>query len=397
MPPSRRRLPAVQRPSPTRRPRVAGLRKPSPVPRSTVSDEAGRGVGGTEPASKESRSARPEAGPGSPSESPKPSDPTEERSAEEGGVTDSAEPPESPDPAESSKRSGEDTETAEDGKAAESAEDSPADGAEDVVAPETAAKARSAPAKVGRPSPRPKRRDRGVSRPMKPEQVELADADEERSDAAEAGVAGGAAEGGRERRAGYPVLAALVAATLVLSGLAVFFKLRHSEATELTSNAALVDVATTAEVKQAMSDAAERLFSIDYNDMAKTERAAEQLLGSEEVKSTYDTLMGEYRGQAGEQKIVVTTTAVRSAVVLLDGDRARVMVYVDQTATRAGDEQTVGGPAAMWFETERKDGEWKVMNMDVYGAGQSSGARSELSPNGPKPSSSQAEESTEGN
>src|SRR5690606_23534704 len=153
---------------------------------------------------------------------------------------------------------------------------------------------------------------------MKPEQVELADADEERSDAAEAGVAGGAAEGGRERRAGYPVLAALVAATLVLSGLAVFFKLRHSEATELTSNAALVDVATTAEVKQAMSDAAERLFSIDYNDMAKTERAAEQLLGSEEVKSTYDTLMGEYREQAGEQKIVVTTTAVRSAVVLLD-------------------------------------------------------------------------------
>ena len=33
MPPSRRRIPAAQRPTPTRRPKVAGLRKPSPTKR----------------------------------------------------------------------------------------------------------------------------------------------------------------------------------------------------------------------------------------------------------------------------------------------------------------------------------------------------------------------------
>ncbi|WP_298179038.1 hypothetical protein [Saccharomonospora sp.] len=334
MPSSRRRLPGGQRPSPTRRPRVAGLRKPSPVRRPTTSDGIEEIAESAKSVPEESRSASPEPEP---------------------------ETPERPDTAE----------------AAEAEAGTKVGGADDV-------------------DPVPEAVEPSGESPKRPE-TDTAGTADERSDS------GGASEPDEPRseapgrRAGYSLLAALVAATLVLAGLAVFFKLRHSEASELTANAALVDVATTAEVEQAMSEAAERLFSIDYNDMAKTEQAAEQLLGNEEVRSTYDTLMGEYRDQASEQKIVVTTTAVRSAVVLLDGDRARVMVYVDQTATRAGDEQTVGGPAAMWFETELKDGAWKVVNMNVYGPGQSSGAQSEPSPSGSAPLSSQAGEPTEGN
>ncbi|TLW93745.1 hypothetical protein FFT09_10310 [Saccharomonospora piscinae] len=207
------------------------------------------------------------------------------------------------------------------------------------------------------------------------------------------------------REPGYPLLAALVVAALVFGGLAVFFESRHSAATEGSANQALVDVAATAEVEQAMSDAAERLFSVDFNDIEKTQRAADELLADDDVRSTYDALMGDYRTLASEQKAVVTTTAVRSAVEVLGDDRARVMVYVDQTATRSGAEESQGGDAAMWFETERRDGAWKVVNMDVYSAdqrqpppaGQSSGARPAPPGNGSAPSSSQAGEPTEGN
>ncbi|MGW9308638.1 hypothetical protein ACWGPQ_11555 [Saccharomonospora azurea] len=204
------------------------------------------------------------------------------------------------------------------------------------------------------------------------------------------------AEDTRRRRVGYPVLAALLAATLVLAGLAVFFKMKHSEVSGLVTNTALVDVASTTEVKQVVEDAAEQLMSVNYKDLDKTERAAERFLGSDEVRATYDRLMGEYREQAAEQKIVVTTTAVRSGVVVLDDDSARVMVYVDQVATRAGNDQPMGGPAALWFEVERRDGTWKVSDLNTYGSARS-GTQSGSAPTGAEPSSSQAEDSTEGN
>ena len=248
-----------------------GARKPSPVPDShPVSDEAGRGVGGTEPhqrspgrrvrrldlpghrPSRRSRPIRPRSGLPRRGASPTPLSHRSRRN-----------------PAESPKRSGgilRPPRTGRPPRARRTAQQT-------VRKTLWPLRGRQGAVGTGEVGPRVPGQEAGQGRQQahEPEQVELADAEKRQrsADAAEAGVAGGAAEGGRERSAGYPVLAALVAATLVRSGLAVFFKLRHSEATELTSNAALVDVATTAEVKQAMSDAAERLFSIDYNDMAR--------------------------------------------------------------------------------------------------------------------------------
>lgn len=353
MPPSRRRIPTAQPPVPARRPRVAGLRKPSPTKRS-----------------------------------PEPTgNPTETAEAAE-----TAEAPEAPD-------AGSGTGEVDETRTEHTREPEPVESGEpEPVTPDDEMAKETGRAKL---SPRPKTRDRGAARPTDAEQIDVTDEDAEAA-VPRTGRASGredsdsARETARARRAGYPVLAALLAATLVLSGLAVFFKVKHGEATELTANTAMVDVASTAEVKQAMQDAAQRLFSVNYQDMGATDEAADRFLASEEVRRTYDALMGDYRQQATEQKIVVTTTAVRSAVVLLDGDRARVMVYVDQMATRAGSEQPMGGPAAMWFEAERRDGAWKVADLNVYGASQSD-TRSGAAPAEAEPSSSQAGDSTEGN
>ncbi len=343
MPPSRRRIPAAQRPTPTRRPKVAGLRKPSPTKRVPEPTEETGSPAETTSEAEEAVEPRPERAPESVSSDASAPAPSEDEGPRE-------------------------TES-------------------------------------DRPRPRPKTRDRGTVRPTDTE--EAGGSDENAAATTSRALRGsadesaepdseGAAAAPRSRRTGYPVLAALLAATLVLAGLAVFFKTKYDEVTRLTGNTAMVDVAATAEVKQAMEDAAQRLFSVNYQNMEATKEAADAAKANEEVRSTYDALMGDYRREAQKQKIVVTTTAVRSAVVLLDGDRARVMVYVDQVATRAGQDQPMGGPAAMWFEAERRDGTWKVAGLDVYGADQPD-TRSGTAPTGAETPSSQAEDLTEGN
>ncbi|NIJ14236.1 Mce-associated membrane protein [Saccharomonospora amisosensis] len=218
-----------------------------------------------------------------------------------------------------------------------------------------------------RPSPRRKTRDAGRAKPAAEEEVTTAEVD---GDPLTSARPEGESSKRPPRRFGYAAVALLLVVGLVFSGLAVLFKFRHGEVASATDNTALVDVATTAQVKQAMSEAAESLFSVDFNDLNKTQRAADRLLVNDEVKRKYDALMGQVREIAPKQKMVVTVKATRSAVVQLDGDRAKVMVYIDQTATRTDNNQTSAGGAAMWLTTERRDGEWKVVNMDTYGGDQ---------------------------
>ncbi|EHR48975.1 hypothetical protein SacmaDRAFT_0679 [Saccharomonospora marina XMU15] len=218
-----------------------------------------------------------------------------------------------------------------------------------------------------RPSPRRKTRDGGRTKPAAEEEVSTADVGD---DPVAPARQDGESSKRPQRRFGYAAVAVLLVIGLVFSGLAVLFKFRHSEVASATDNTALVDVATTAQVKQAMSEAAESLFSVDFNDVGKTQRAADRLLVNDEVKRKYDALMGQVREIAPKQKMVVTVKATRSAVVQLDGDRAKVMVYIDQTATRTDTNQTSAGGAAMWLTAERRDGEWKVVNMDTYGGDQ---------------------------
>ncbi|EID53880.1 hypothetical protein [Saccharomonospora xinjiangensis] len=412
MPSSRRRIPGALPPSPTRRPRVAGLRKPSPTKRVPEHTDSGTGTAqrADEPATPENGKATAEAtetveaaevdtprpasaaASGTPEAEvtqTEPTEPTETTTATTTEATTTE--PTTTDPTEAGTTGPEET-----GPAATTTEATTTEPPE-ATGPEASGTERAPARKVvrDRPSPRPKARDRGTRRPVNASEVDLPVSGSGDSGRDRAGH-GEPRETTGGRPAGYPVLVALLVATLVLSGLAVFFKIRHSEATSVAANTALVDVATTAEVKQAMEDAAQRLFSVNYQDMGATDKAAERFLAGDEVRGTYNALMGDYREQAAKQKIVVTTTAVRSAVVSLSDDRAKVMVYVDQVATRAGNEKPMGGPAAMWFEAERRDGAWKVADLNVYGS-TGTGTRSGAAPTDSEPTSSQAGDSTEGN
>lgn len=128
-------------------------------------------------------------------------------------------------------------------------------------------------------------------------------------------------------------------------------------------NAALVDTGRTAEVSAAVTSALNQVFSYSYDRTEVTEQAAEDLLRGE-ARQTYDRLFAQVREIAPRQKLVLTTRVVSIAVQELRADSARLLVFLDQAATRAG--RDAGDAAAAQLSvTARLDGDrWVITGLE---------------------------------
>jgi Mce-associated membrane protein len=69
------------------------------------------------------------------------------------------------------------------------------------------------------------------------------------------------------------------------------------------------------------------------------------------------------RDKAPAQKLVLTTTVVSSAVQSLEGDRARVLAFLDQSATRADTGATNAAAAQLSVTVKREGGHWVITDM----------------------------------
>ncbi|MEV4057779.1 hypothetical protein AB0J55_41790 [Amycolatopsis sp. NPDC049688] len=223
----------------------------------------------------------------------------------------------------------------------------------DALTGEPAADEEAAPA---RPAPRRKQRDTGIAKPTEESEVPVTEASSSEEPA----------KPKADRT--YVVAGALVLVALILGGLAFWFHSEESEISSATSNTALLDVAKTAQVKDAVSKAAEALFSYDFNNIKKTEDAANDLLANDDVKNKYNSLMGEVKRLAPQQKMIVTCKVTRAAVIMLNGDLAKVMVFVDQTSTRTDTKKTTAGTAQLHLNAQLQGDKWKITDMDTYNA-----------------------------
>lgn len=212
---------------------------------------------------------------------------------------------------------------------------------------------------VAKPSPRAKVRAAAEEKPDDLEEAEAEVASDEDSDTSETKK-----PGSRQ----LILAGALVVVGLLLAATAVLFKIQADEVSSSTNNTALLDVAKTAQVKDQVAKATEALFSYDYNNIAKTESAAGDLLVNDEVRAKYNLLMGEVKRLAPQQKMVVTCKVTRSAVIRLEGDRADVMVFVDQSSTRADTNKTTAGSAQLHLNAELQGDKWKITAMNTYAA-----------------------------
>ncbi|MEW2446483.1 hypothetical protein AB0896_02815 [Streptomyces parvulus] len=192
------------------------------------------------------------------------------------------------------------------------------------------------------------------------------------------------AKAARVRRRRPPALAVLCALTLLLGAFAGW---AHAKAGALRdeparSNTALTDLARTSEIKGQAAKAVDRLFSYDHADPAAFDKAARDLLTGKAVAQHRD-LLADVRARADRQKAVITTTVTESAVERIDGDRARVLVYADQSsvattgkagkAGKAGEDKAavedegVYAAAMLAVDVVHRDGRWLVSALDTFG------------------------------
>ncbi|MET7870681.1 hypothetical protein [Streptomyces cyaneofuscatus] len=131
-------------------------------------------------------------------------------------------------------------------------------------------------------------------------------------------------------------------------------------------NTALTDIARTSEVKGRIGEAVGAVFSYDYASPARSDRAAKAHLTGRAVQQHQD-MLAEVRAQAPQQKLVLTTTVTASGVEYLDGDRARLLIFADQSNTRTGkDEETTYAAAMFAVDAVRRGDTWRIAAIDTF-------------------------------
>ncbi|MFD3410000.1 hypothetical protein [Streptomyces cyaneofuscatus] len=211
-----------------------------------------------------------------------------------------------------------------------------------------------------------------LSRPVTDEEAEAATESEREPDA----VTGSASDpepkpeaAATSRRRLRPRLPALLCALTVLLG--AFAAWAFTSAASLRDeparqNTALTDIARTSEVKGRIGEAVGAVFSYDYASPARSDRAAKTHLTGRAVQQHQD-MLAEVRAQAPQQKLVLTTTVTASGVEYLDGDRARLLIFADQSNTRTGkDEETTYAAAMFAVDAVRRGDTWRIAAIDTF-------------------------------
>lgn len=163
------------------------------------------------------------------------------------------------------------------------------------------------------------------------------------------------------RRGNIATLVALVAVFLVAMTLAVWFR---GEADGLrsradTNNTALVDAQATAQVNSEISAALETVYSYDFSTLDADQAAAGEVITGQFTED-YRALFAEVRELAPQQQAVVSAVVVNSAVKVLDGDRAQLVVFLNQQGTKGATGEQIAAAGRLTVTAQQVDGQWKI-------------------------------------
>ncbi|CAM5444445.1 Mce-associated membrane protein OS=Streptomyces tendae OX=1932 GN=GUR47_10390 PE=4 SV=1 [Streptomyces tendae] len=170
-------------------------------------------------------------------------------------------------------------------------------------------------------------------------------------------VPGRRGPGGRLRQ----VALAGTAAVLVLGGCGFFYAAHQLGSQAPARNHALTDTGATSRVAGDVGNALARIFSYTPDGTAAAQRSANTVLDGRAARQ-YETLFARVRDDLTEQRVTLSTRAVRTGVIELDGDRARLLVFLDQTSHRNKGKATTA--AAQLTVTARLDDDrWRIVDI----------------------------------
>lgn len=154
---------------------------------------------------------------------------------------------------------------------------------------------------------------------------------------------------------------AALAAVLVLAG-GGFFQGAHSlRTTPSAQNVALTDTEATTQVGGEVAGGLARIFSYTPDGAGATERSARNVLAGKAARQ-YEDLFDQLRASLAEQRLTLTTQAVRTGVIELTGDRARLLVFLDQTSRRGKGEPATAA-AQLTVTARLTEGRWHITDL----------------------------------
>jgi len=154
---------------------------------------------------------------------------------------------------------------------------------------------------------------------------------------------------------------ALLALVVILVATGVVFRViqqRHGA----TQNTAVADAATTSQVVGQVSAALNEVLSYNYANPAPTQQAASKLLVGDASKQ-YTTLFAALTAKAPGQQLTLVAKVVDAGVVTLVGNTAQLLVFLDQSSTRASDKATSASAAQIQITAVRQGGQWRISEL----------------------------------
>lgn len=159
-----------------------------------------------------------------------------------------------------------------------------------------------------------------------------------------------------------PVLAVGVLAAGLAAGGAVLLATAPSGASAAGNNRAIVDAKATAQVIGQVDTGLERVLSYRYANPAATRAAADQVLTGDAAHQ-YQVLFKALKQKAGREQLTLKAKVVASGVDTLTEDRAQLLVFLDQSSTRASDGATAASPAQLRIAAVRRGGTWRISEL----------------------------------
>jgi Mce-associated membrane protein len=151
------------------------------------------------------------------------------------------------------------------------------------------------------------------------------------------------------------VLAVLLVAVCAVFGVAW----NSARSSGPMDNQAFVDSGATAELVGQVTGAVITVYSYDYTALPANEAAAKAVITGK-FGQQFDKVFAPLKRLAPSQMAVVRTTVPAAAVRMLHGDRARLLMMVNQTGTRGPDKEPTGATARLVVDAQYVDGRWKI-------------------------------------
>jgi Mce-associated membrane protein len=162
-------------------------------------------------------------------------------------------------------------------------------------------------------------------------------------------------------RIGFFAAVAVIAAMLAVGAVGwwMSFDLRSTSA---ALNGAIIDAKTTAQVQAEVSKGLTEVLSYDYADPGRTTSVLDSVLKGD-ARKEYDTLFAALQKNAPGQQLVLTATVQGAAVRELEGDTAKLLVFLDQSSQRATDKEASVSAAQLSVTARRTNGAWLITKL----------------------------------